>query len=46
MINYLNSKNIIHRRIQPDNIIINSNGYLNLISLATAKIIEIELIQY
>ena len=46
IINYLHSKNIIHRSIQPDNIIINSNGYLNLISLATAKIIEIELIQY
>ena len=40
IINYLHSKNIIHRSIQPDNIIINSNGYLNLISLATAKIIE------
>ena len=40
IINYLHSKNIIHRSIQPDNIIINSNGYLNLISLKTAKIIE------
>ena len=40
IINYLHSKNIIHRSIQPDNIMINTNGYLNLISLTTAKIIE------
>ena len=40
IINYLHSKNIIHRSIQPNNILINANGYLNLISLKTAKKIE------
>ena len=40
IINYLHSKSIIHRSIQPDNLIINKNGYLKLITLTTSKIIE------
>ena len=40
IINHLHQKSIIHRSIQPTNIIINTNGYLNLIDLKTSKQIE------
>ncbi len=40
IINHLHQKSIIHRNIHPTNIIINNNGYLNLIDLKTSKKIE------
>ncbi len=36
-LNYLNSKNIIHRDIKPKNIMINSDGYIKLIDFGDSK---------
>ena len=37
IIEYLNKKNIIHRDIKPDNLMINSNGYLKIIDFGISK---------
>ena len=40
ILDYLNSKGIAHRDLKPDNIMINTNGYLQLIDFGTAKRIK------
>ena len=40
IITYLNSKNIIHRDIKPDNIMINESGYITLIDFNTCREIK------
>lgn len=40
VINYLNSKNLIHRDIKPDNIMINENGYITVIDFNTCSEIK------
>jgi cGMP-dependent protein kinase len=40
IITYLNSKNIIHRDIKPDNIMINASGYITLIDFNTCREIK------
>jgi cGMP-dependent protein kinase len=37
IIDYINRRNIIHRDIKPNNLILESNGYLKLIDFGTAK---------
>ena len=39
-LDYLNSKNIAHRDLKPDNIMINKRGYIKIIDFGTAKIIK------
>ena len=39
-LDYLNSKNIAHRDLKPDNIMINNSGYIKIIDFGTAKIIK------
>ena len=40
VIDYLHKKNIIFRNLTPDNILINSNGYIKLINFNNAKILK------
>lgn len=40
MVNYLNQKNICHRDIKPDNIMIDEKGYLKLIDFGTSMTIR------
>lgn len=40
IVSYLNSKNMIHRDIKPDNIMINESGYLTLIDFNTCREIK------
>lgn len=37
---YLHSKNIIYRDLKPENVLINTNGYLKLTDFGFAKIVE------
>ena len=39
-LNYLKSRNVCHRDLKPDNIIIDENGYLKLIDFGNSKIID------
>ncbi len=40
MLEYLHTHNIIYRDLKPENMIVNNDGYLKLIDMGTAKIIE------
>lgn len=40
MLEYLHTHNIIYRDLKPENMIVNKDGYLKLIDMGTAKIIE------
>ena len=40
VVNYIQTKNVIHRDIKPNNIMIDKNGYIKLIDFGTAKIVD------
>ena len=40
MLEYLHKHNIIYRDLKPENMIVNNDGYLKLIDMGTAKILE------
>ena len=40
IVNYIQTKNVIHRDIKPNNIMIDKNGYIKLIDFGTAKIVD------
>ena len=40
VVNYLHSKNVAHRDIKPNNIMIDKHGYIKLIDFGTAKILH------
>jgi len=42
MLEYLHTNNIIYRDLKPENMIVNNDGYLKLIDMGTAKILERE----
>lgn len=40
MLEYLHKHNIIYRDLKPENMIVNNDGYLKLIDMGTAKILQ------
>ena len=40
ILEYLNSKNVVHRDIKPGNIMLDKQGYMHLIDFGTAKIVN------
>ena len=40
VVNYLHSKNVAHRDIKPNNIMIDKHGYIKLVDFGTAKILN------
>ena len=42
MLEYLHTNSIIYRDLKPENMIVNNDGYLKLIDMGTAKILERE----
>jgi len=39
-IEYLHSKNIIYRELKPENAVVDKKGYLTMIDMGTAKILN------
>ena len=40
MLEYLHTHSIIYRDLKPENMIVNNDGYLKLIDMGTAKLLE------